>query len=397
MEDLFVGPWQQSERQRPTELPPYLMIVDALDEIEAHEGPMFLRHMIETINGGRLQGLKFLVTSRPDPGIVALCNREPFSSNAVCRLQDVPIRDVRSDIKKYLRAKLPDFADRSELETMAQLADGHFISAATIVKYLTPPVQISVDEQCELLRKLHVQQPFSGSDAPHPLRIDELYQQILRDAFSGLHGDLFRSRLRILYTFLCTFERTSTSLAAALLSGSDATATVVLNGLYAVLYRKDDRVLWYHASFPDFLFSQTRFGSTFELDRRQISISICKTRHTFLTKCCFDVMKESLRFNIGDIPSSFVLDAEDPELMKRADTNIKAVLRYASRYWAYHLSQTDEMNADGKDLGDCITDFLRIRILFWIEAMNLLGSSGQCTTMLQRAHEWVLKVQILSL
>jgi len=309
----------------------------------------------------------------------------------------VPIERVGSDITKYLRVKLPNFVDKPELNTMSQLANGLFISAATIVRYLTPHPRITVDEQCKLLSKLHVRQSFSASDARRPLLIDELYQQILRDAFSGLDNDLFNSRLRILHTFLCTSERTSTSLAAALLSESDAIANAVLHGLYAVLYCKDDRVLWYHASFPDFIFSQTETRSTFELDGRRISMSIDKAHHhALLTKCCFDVMK-SLRFNIGDIPSSFVLDAEDPELRKRIDTNLKAVLRYASRYWAHHLAVTDETNANGQNLHDCITDFLRIRILFWIEAMNLLGSSGQCTTMLQRAREWVLKVGMLSL
>ena len=105
-------------------------------------------------------------------------------------------------------------------------------------------------------------------------------------------------------------------------------------------------------------------------------------------------MKESLRFNIGDLTSSFLLDAEDPKLKQQVETNIKPFLRYASRHWAQHLAQTDQRN--GEDLGDCITDFLDIRILFWIEAMNLLGSSGQCTTMLQQTREWVLKVRILS-
>ena len=395
MADLLVDPWQQSEPQRHTELPPYLIVVDALDEIEADGGSMFLHDIIETINRCPLRGLKFLVTSRPDPRVVELC--KSFSSNAVCRLQDVPTERVGSDIMKYLRVKLPNFVDKTDLNTMAQLADGLFISAATIVRYLTPHRRITVDEQRKLLSKLHVHQSFSASDARRSLLIDELYQQILRDAFSGLDDDLFNSRLRILHTFLCTFERTSTSLAAALLSDSDAMSVAVLNELYAVLYCKDDQVLWYHASFPDFIFSQTETRSTFELDGRRVSMSIDKAHHhALLTQCCFDIMK-LLRFNIGDIPSSFVLDAEDPALMKRIDTNITAVLRYASRYWAHHLAQTDKTNADVEGLSDCITDFLHIRILFWIEAMNLLQSSGQCTTMLQRARGWVLKVRTLSL
>jgi hypothetical protein len=114
--------------------------------------------------------------------------------------------------------------------------------------------------------------------------------------------------------------------------------------------------------------------------------------HAFLTRCCFDRMKESLRFNIADIASSFLLDADDPQLPQRIDTNIKAFLVYASRHWDYHLAQTDQTN--GEDLVDCIADFLCIRVLFWIEAMNLLGSGGQCSTMLQRTRGWVLKVRI---
>jgi len=392
MENLFVDPWQQSEPRRHTELPPYLIIVDALDEIEAVGGSGFLEDILKIINRRPLQGIKFLVTSRPDPHVVELC--KSFSSNAVCRLQDVPIEHVGSDIAKYLQVKLPNFVGKPKLETMAQLADGLFISAATIVRYLTPRPRMTVDEQCKLMSKLHVRQSFSVSGTRRPLLIDELYQQILRDAFSCLDEDLFSSRLRILHTFLCTFERTSTSLAAALLSESDATAIVVLNELHAVLYCKDEQVLWYHASFPDFIFSQTR--STFELDGRQISMSIKPHHHGLLAKYCFDVMLKLLRFNIGDIPSSFVLDSEDPGLTQRIDTNIKAILRYASRHWAHHLALTDKPNVDDEDLCDCITDFLRIRILFWIEAMNLLRSNHQCASMLQSMRGWVLKVRISS-
>ena len=401
MKDLLVGPWQQSESRRHVELPPYLIVVDALDEIEADGGGIFLQSLLETINERRLRGLKFLVTSRPDPRVVEVC--ETFSFKAVCRLQDVPIERVGRDITRYLESKLPNFADKPELKTMEQLAGGLFIAAATIVRYLTPrgTRTITEDEQLILLDKLRVGQSLSSSDARQPLLIDKLYQQIMFDAFSNLDHDLFDSRLRILHTFLCTVERTSAFLITALLSESEETAKkmtktgiAILEELHAVLYCKDGRVLWYHASFPDFVFNHTH--STFKHGDHQISVSCNQAQHhALLTKCCFDRMKESLRFNIGDMTSSFLLDVEDPDLMQRVEANIKPFLRYACRHWAQHLAQIDQKN--GEDLGDYITDFLRIRILFWMEAMNLLGSSGQCSTMLQHTHNWVLKVRILSL
>ena len=156
---------------------------------------MFLQSLLQTINQRRLRGLKFLVTSRPDPSLVELC--ETFSSKAVCRLQDVPIERVGSDIIQYLKTKLPKFAGKPELKTMEQLAGGLFISAATIVRYLTPRRRMAESEQRNLLRNLHHQQSFSACGARQPLLIDKLYQQIMRDAFSELDDNLFNSRLQI--------------------------------------------------------------------------------------------------------------------------------------------------------------------------------------------------------
>jgi len=46
MKDLLVGPWQRSETTRSPELPPYLIIIDALDEINDNKGPSFLRDLL---------------------------------------------------------------------------------------------------------------------------------------------------------------------------------------------------------------------------------------------------------------------------------------------------------------------------------------------------------------
>jgi hypothetical protein len=103
--------------------------------------------------------------------------------------------------------------------------------------------------------------------------------------------------------------------------------------------------------------------------------------------------KFGLRFNMGNITSSFLFDCDNAvELSEQVNQNISAVLRYSSRYWAHHLPSPHLINID--NLLHCISEFLHIRVLFWIEAMNLLGLSNQCTPMLQSAHQWVLKVWI---
>ena len=47
MKDLLVGPWQQSMNERHFQLPSYLVIVDALDEINDQGGSAFLKELLD--------------------------------------------------------------------------------------------------------------------------------------------------------------------------------------------------------------------------------------------------------------------------------------------------------------------------------------------------------------
>jgi hypothetical protein len=303
MKDLLVGPWQQSAGERPRELRPYLIVVDALDEIEDNGGLAFLQELLKTFSQGHLRGLKFLVTSRPDPELAALCSS--FKSDAVCRLYEVPTDTVKADIMKYLTAKLPALQG-DQLAELSQKADGLFIYAATAVRYIRPRDRMTTDEQLRMLAQLT---DHMSSSADTPLLIDTLYQQILWGAFRKLDDALFRDRLKILHTLLCTEERVSASVAGKLSDVADAElAKVVVDELYAVLYVKDNRVLWYHASFPDFMFAQERSKFSFpQVTGSRIVDMSCdqQAHHARLTHSCFRIMKSGLRFNICDLPSSF--------------------------------------------------------------------------------------------
>ena len=388
MEDLLVGPWQCSANDRPPELPPYLVVIDALDEIEGEGGPAFLRDLLMTVNGGQLQGLKFLITSRPHPELASLC--ATFSSDAVCRLYEVPMDTVKADIVTYLKHKLPDLQDAPELTDLAQKADGLFIYAATVVRYIKPRSKMTKREQVCLMGKLIGSTAMSSTTTS---LVDELYQQILREAFSNLENELFDIRLSILHTFLCTEERVSPSIAATLIydAGMEDEAGIVFDELHAVLYANEGRIFWYHASFPDFIFTQTR--SKFAISGDIVDMSCDVAAHNgVLTRRCFDILMSNLRFNICNLPSSFLLDSEVPELACLVQTNISGVLSYCCRYWSQHLARAASNNRN--DLLPCILDFFPMRVLFWIEAMNLLQSSDQCPSMLQQTYEWVLRVRL---
>jgi len=393
MKDLLVDPWAKSISQRPSEFPPYLIVVDALDEIEDDGGSSFLRDLLKTVDDGHLKALKFLITSRPDPDLARLC--ASFRSDAICRLYDVPTDTVKADIATYLKAKLSALQDKPQLSRLVEKADGLFIYAATAVRYICPPARRMAErEQLGLMNELLSSMPDAAAGS---LLIDNLYQQILWLAFRGLEGSRFRDRLNVLHTFLCTEERVSTSVAGGLTSdpeGMEETARLVVESLHAVLYIKENRVLWYHASFPDFIFDPLRsnFNIVDTSCSHRVKMSCHQaTHHAFLAHACFNVMSCQLRFNICNLPSSFLLDSEVPDLERQVKGNISDVLRYSCRYWAQHLTQA--MVDEGHSFQECISEFLIIRILFWIEAMNLVGSSARCSRILHQAREWIVKVR----
>ena len=128
--------------------------------------------------------------------------------------------------------------------------------------------------------------------------VDNLYQQIMCNAFSKLSRKVLAHRLWILYTFLYTDEHTSASIAAKLApKGDDEAARAVLHDLHAVLYTQEDQVFWYHSSFPDFIFSQA--WSNFHIDKEDFTFSCNEPdHHSLLSKSCFRIMK--LRSLVSD-------------------------------------------------------------------------------------------------
>jgi len=140
IDELLAKPWQASHAWRNC-LPVPIIIVDALDESD--RGTNFLQELLHVVECGKLTGIKFLVTSRPDPRLVDMCKL--FPPNAVCKLHEVDTTSVQKDIEKYLCKALPDLKDDPELVELAQQAGGLFIYATTAVRFISPhhPILLS--------------------------------------------------------------------------------------------------------------------------------------------------------------------------------------------------------------------------------------------------------------
>ncbi|KAG6859779.1 hypothetical protein C0995_004165 [Termitomyces sp. Mi166 len=227
MKDLLVDPWQHFINKQFKDIPPYLVVIDALDEIQDGEGSEFLEELLKTVKNGN---------------------------------------EVNADILKYLKDKLSALKDDPGLPIIVQQASGLFIYASTVVKYIKPNSSLTRGEQQKLLQQL-----LHSSTNEQPVgatrQIDNLYGQILSEAFTNLQTVHIQARLMILHNLLCAQERISISIAARLSDFDDIIdmeecAEHIVQELHAVLYIKEGKVFWYHASFPDFVFTPERFNVT---------------------------------------------------------------------------------------------------------------------------------------
>ena len=384
MDELLAKPWQDSIAHRSErDMPSPIIVVDALDENE--RGIEFLEELLRVIRAGQLMGMKFLVTSRPDPKIVKIC--KSFPPNAVCKLHEVDTANVRSDIEKYLREALPELKDEPELTLLSERAGGFFIYATTAVRFISPlHLNPAVSEMRSQLQAMLNPDPLTSHTDEKSL-VDELYERILGRAF---RNERFRAtRLRILHTIICAESGIDISVLATLTDTNPEIVERVVESLHAVLFisPKDDCVYWYHASFPDFMLSQTQGRITMDV------FCDATDHHGYLSRQCFFIM-QSLHFNMCNLPSSFLFDDEVPGLNDSINRTFSPSLRYASRNWARHLLRAAPAKNDADDLSVGLKNFLCNILLFWIEAMNLIGAKSVMSSLLRDAEYWLKRVRI---
>jgi hypothetical protein len=235
--------------------------------------------------------------------------------------------------------------------------------------------------------------------------VDSMYQQVLADLFIAVHDmpEPFHSRQIILHSILCTEERVSIMTLAEMLGNErgnieevEETISTVMECLHAVLRISNGKIEWYHTSFLDFMFNPLRSNFTYGDHRLDLYCDVA-SQHKVLGRCCFQVMRSSLRFNICSLPSSYAPDSEVEGLDEQVKKYIREGLAYACLYWAGHLA-SGQYNAFEQDIVDKdLESFLNGQLLFWMEATSLLKKPSQCGAALNKVQKWLKKVSYAGL
>ncbi|KAJ6565203.1 hypothetical protein DFH09DRAFT_470836 [Mycena vulgaris] len=394
VDELLVQPWLRGMVFQSEERPPLVVVIDALDEIEGNDqGPQLIKQLIQAVSASetRLLGPKFFVTSRPHPGIMKECSS--IERKAVYHMEEIAPKEAIEDVRRFVNAELGDLP-RKRQEYIVINSAGLFIYAATVAGYVCPPgsnPKPSPNQQVKRLDKLG-RTGFSSvpPDSVPGFLIASLYEAIISDVFRNVGQEVETSK-RVLYAVVTT-RRPLTVLDLAPLifdAGDELDEIAVRNSLslfYAVLYvsPRDNYIYTFHKSFADFI-----------LDPRRSPQLATPAKSYFRDRTCdcFRIMNKSLRFNICNLASSFLLDEDDKGLSERATTNIGPDVRYACQHWAAHLASVrHDRQEDVQQLAALLLEFYSLKVLFWMEAMNLLKSD--CRLAIHLARTWALQVCI---
>ena len=134
---------------------------------------------------------------------------------------------------------------------------------------------------------------------------------------------------------------------------------------------------FHHLSFEDFLLS-----SSFRKDLPMLSAIQDRGlhEHRLAVLCLKTMVSPDLHFNMCNLKSSSIMNADIPTSVKSV---ISPLLSYSSRFWIDHIVHTE-----CERLMETMRFVMYEKLLFWMEAMSLLGKAYEVSVALGKALAW---------
>ena len=204
--------------------------------------------------------------------------------------------------------------------------------------------------------------------------VDELYTQILQQAFSNVRPGNKQRYLRfqtVVGAVLLLFNPLPIMDLSDLLGCSIQyiqNATRSLHSLLLVPGSMEEPIQIFHKSFPDFLMDPNRC----EDEKFVVEPA---AHHAKILLACLRLMEERLKRNICNLDDYVVLSE-----VKVSSTHKKAhigdALEYACKFWTKHLLEVPNSGSHTKEVQKIIEKFFRVHLLHWIEVLAITGNLG---------------------
>ncbi|CAE6407096.1 unnamed protein product [Rhizoctonia solani] len=327
-----------------------VVVLDALDECDDQAQAELLLSLLAQ---GPLP-LGFFIITRP------MTCRQATPQATMCQLEKSLVPE---DIRLYLKGQLSDISlSIDQIEYLVRGSGTSFIYATTLARFIR-----HFSHSVSIQSLLH---STTGAD------IDELYQTVIRLVLEQATGPMSTHNLRlVLAVILYAQELIDIDTISGLAGVTVHEMTLNLSLLQPLLnVSKNGLISVIHSSFSDFMSNKAHsLGVFFKSEYTQ-----CIARR------CFEIMKTQLRFNICDLESADKPDVLVENLTGQVQVAISSTLSYACRYWGHYLRSSPWSS----DLQTALKEFLSIRLLFWMEVMNLNRLIGMGPEVLSNAQQW---------
>ncbi|KAL4068682.1 WD40-repeat-containing domain protein [Scleroderma yunnanense] len=355
-----------------------VVVIDALDESGLDISRTHILSALTSTEAASLpSNFRILLTSRPLSDImVALRGAQHVKATS---LDNIPFVLAERDIRLYVSNKLNGLGDigKREIEYITLKADGLFEWARLACDFIKPRFagQMAEERFDELI---------AHASGEGTTLLDSMYSAILGSAVGRTPRSLARFR-SLMLQILRTLEPLPMDALHAMRKcfpheEDRYDVAIVLDYMGSLLSGIADHtqpIRPLHASFHDFLTDQSRSGDYF-VGESDIEAD--------LAVASLHILRGGLCFNICGLESSYLLNSEVPGLAERIEDKIPSHLSYSCQFWANHLHITKFDHV----LAGHVKDILgNERILFWFEALSLLGVLHDAVFALLRVERWL--------
>ncbi|KAJ7929527.1 WD40-repeat-containing domain protein, partial [Mycena leptocephala] len=353
----------------PKKLP--VVIIDALDECGGRkQDTSALDRLLSTLSTWQtLQTqVKIFVTSRDEGNIGYMLGKGGLSPRILEVGHNVS-QNSSQDIKKYFKYSFNQICEspgcrikgpwptESQLQLLTDTAAGLFIWASTVIKLVKagPPE----DELDQVLKTTTLAGTPSLTQLYNGILTSKFTTPLQLTWFTNVTGAILVARTPLSLEDFC-------KLFPEMKSSSVQWACEQLKSVLDI----QEGLQFVHKSFVDFLVNLPA-DSEFHFDRAH-------HEQRFAAGCFLSL--ESLHFNMGNVETSYLQNDDIPGLIGRIPSHLK----YSNQFWAAHLTAC----RSGTFPPNRIAEFLKSKLLYWLEVMSITRSVGWAAESLESLLTW---------
>jgi hypothetical protein len=351
--DVFMEMLDRCECQR------VYIIVDALDECQDDGMADFLKLIVRT-GLQHPSKIKWLLTSRPIDSV----DRELLAGNDEAQVSlELNLQHISGAVKKYITFKVAELHRRHKYQEVLRQkieselndrAEGTYLWVSLVCKRLE---SVHRDEALATIQKL-------------PPGLHFFYQRIYTQLCGGELDDMKR-RMRLLKVMMLAYRPLYVKEVESLTGLTDQGVAIeaLVNQCASFINLRGNVIEFVHQSAREYLAG---------IDGQSILDSHEHYTHDEIALSCLSYLSERLKLNLFELPRPDSTRGSMEELNREKGSALLASLNYAASFWAQHFAGGRQTAVVQNALVERnATEFLRTKMLEWLECLSLLGKPQQ--------------------